>query len=949
MTELPKTYDAALLDPKWSAFWEKNTFFRADPYSEKPAFSLIMPPPNITGRLHMGHALVNTLQDVLVRWKRMCGFETLWIPGTDHAGISTQTVVEKELIRTQNKRRKDFLKEEFLAYVWAWKEQNESMILDQVRRLGCSCDWSRLRFTMDAGNNRVVRKVFKKLFEEGLIYRGDYLVNWDPVTQTALSDDEVEYEERVSSLWYIRYPFVDGSGFVTIATTRPETMLGDTAVAVSPEDERYVHRIGHALRLPLTGRDIPLIGDFRVDPQFGTGAVKVTPAHDPLDYQIGLTHGLPQINILTPDGRINERGGKFARLSIEEARIAIVEELRTLGLLEKTEPHTHRVGLSYRSKAVVEPYLSKQWFVKMEGFGLSLKEALSSGSLSLIPPHWEKTYLHWIENLRDWCISRQLWWGHQIPIWYHVDDPSRVLCFDGEGTPPEVEKAPSKWRQDEDVLDTWFSSALWPFSTLDWPESSPFLEKFYPNSVLVTGHDILFFWVARMLFMGKYVTGQLPFSSVFLHGLIYGKSYWKKEASGDSTYIHGAEKRAFDEGKSLPPGVFSKWEKMSKTKGNIIDPLEMIEKYGTDSVRMALAASATQARQIDLDQRRFEEFKNFTTKLWNGARFVLMHLKGDPTKEALPLTPQAFSQGIRPQELLLEDRWILSLIAKTVQEVTGHLHNYQFDQAAQKAYNFFWKEFCAYYVEISKPILNGKFGTLPQRETKQKVLALVLSQSIRLLHPIAPFVTEELFHVLKEQLAVISPESDADSLTKEVSASLQARCCATSLYPTPHTWVEEELIAHFACIEELVYTIRNLRGEMQLGPGVSTSLFLVVEREDADQTWIEEHQNILRALVPVDEILFCAEPPSGFSAMAPFRKMRLFLPLPSHLLAHEKARLLKESEKLQSSLDKLSVQLQNPDFLKRAPAPVIDHLQKQRSEATSSLAVIHHKLRSLSC
>ncbi len=947
MTELPKIYDAAQLDPKWSTFWEKGAFFHADPHSKKPAFSLVMPPPNITGRLHMGHALVNTLQDILARWKRMSGFETLWIPGTDHAGISTQTVVEKELIRTQNKRRKDFSKEEFLSYVWAWKEQNESMILDQVRRLGCSCDWSRLRFTMDAGNNRVVRKVFKKLFEEGLIYRGDYLVNWDPATQTALSDDEVEYEERASFLWFIRYPFADGSGFVTIATTRPETMLGDTAVAVSPEDPRYMHRIGHFLKMPITGREIPLIGDFRVDPQFGTGAVKVTPAHDPLDYQIGLSHGLPQINILTPDGRINEQGGVFAGLSIEEARQAVVEELRRVQLLEKTEPHVHRVGLSYRSKAVVEPFLSKQWFVKMEGFGKSLKKALSSGSLSLLPPNWEKTYLHWIENLRDWCISRQLWWGHQIPIWYHVDDPSRMLCFDGEGIPPEVMQAPSQWRQDEDVLDTWFSSALWPFSTLNWPDHNPFFDKFYPNSILVTGHDILFFWVARMLFMGEYATGQLPFPTVFLHGLIYGKSYWKKEASGESTYIHGAEKRAFDEGKPLPPGVFSKWEKMSKTKGNIIDPLEMIEKYGTDSVRMALTASATQARQIDLDQRRFEEWKNFTTKLWNGARFVLMHLKGDPTKGASPLTPQAFAEGIKPQELLLEDRWILSLIAKTVQEVTTHLENYQFDQAAQKAYNFFWKEFCAYYVEISKPILNGKLGTIQQRETKQKVLALVLSQSIRLLHPIAPFVTEELFQALKEQMPIVPLHSHTDSLTREVAVSLQAACCAIAPYPTAHSWVEEDLIERFALMEELVYTIRNLRGEMQLGPGAPTPLFLVVEPQDVDRAWIEEHENILRALVPLEQIVFCVEGPSGLSAMAPFRQMRLFLPLPPHLLAQEKARLLKESETLQSSLDKLSVQLQNRDFLERAPAPVIDTLKQQQTQAASALAVIHHKLRSL--
>ena len=502
--ELPKAYDAKIVDAKWYEFWEKQGFFKADPASKKPAYCIVMPPPNVTGALHMGHALVSTLQDTLIRWKRMSGFEALWVPGTDHAGISTQTVVERHLMRTVGKKRKDFPREEFLAHVWQWKEEKQSNILNQLRRVGCSCDWSRLRFTMDAGNNRAVRVMFKKMYDAGLIYRGDYLVNWDPVTQTALADDEVEYEERQSFLWHFKYPLKDGSGFVRIATTRPETMLGDTAIAVSPKDPRYTHLIGKTVVLPLMEREIPIIADHHVDPEFGTGMVKVTPAHDPNDYQMGLTHGLPFVNIMTPDAKINANGGDFEGLTMEETRKAVVEAMKARGLLEKIDPHLNRVGISYRSKAIIEPYMSKQWFVRMQGFTGKLRAAVQQGKTQLIPKNWENTYYHWIDNLRDWCISRQLWWGHRIPIWYRRDDPTQMICYDGEGMPAEVENDPASWVQDDDVLDTWFSAALWPFSTLGWPEKTPELARFYPNSVLVTGHDILFFWVARMILMGEY-------------------------------------------------------------------------------------------------------------------------------------------------------------------------------------------------------------------------------------------------------------------------------------------------------------------------------------------------------------------------------------------------------------------------------------------------------------
>ncbi|MCE5317919.1 MAG: valine--tRNA ligase, partial [Parachlamydia sp.] len=500
--ELPKAFEPKNVEAKWYSHWVESGFFRANPNSSKPPYCIVMPPPNVTGVLHMGHALVNTLQDILIRWHRMCGDEALWVPGTDHAGISTQTVVERHLMKTLGKRRKDFTREEFLEHAWKWKEENANKIIQQLKSLGCSCDWSRERFTMDEGNNRAVKVMFKKMFDQGLIYRGDYLVNWDPVTQTAIADDEVEYEERQSFLWHFKYPFKDGSGFAHIATTRPETMLGDTAVAVSPRDPRYANCIGKSVILPLMNREIPIIADVSVDPEFGTGMVKVTPAHDPCDYQMGLNHKLPFINIMTPDALINENGGPFAGLTMEEARMRVVEEMNALGLLEKVVPHLNRVGVSYRSKAVIEPYMSKQWFVRMSAFGDRLRAAVQEGRFSLIPKNWESTYFHWIDNLRDWCISRQLWWGHRIPIWYHVDDPERMICYDGEGEPPEAESG--KWRQDEDSLDTWFSSGLWPFSTLGWPDETPELKRFYPNSVLVTGHDILFFWVARMLFMGEF-------------------------------------------------------------------------------------------------------------------------------------------------------------------------------------------------------------------------------------------------------------------------------------------------------------------------------------------------------------------------------------------------------------------------------------------------------------
>ena len=528
MKELEKAFDPKKIENKLYAYWEENGFFKADPTSSKDPYCLMLPPPNVTGTLHMGHALVNTLQDILARYKRMKGFDVAWIPGTDHAGISTQTVVEKHLINTQGKRRADFSREEFLSEIWKWKEEKEEIILNQLQKVGCSCDWSRLRFTMDETSNKAVRTMFKKMYDSDIIYKGDYLVNWDPVTQTALADDEVEYEDKDSYLWYFKYPVIDSDEHIIIATTRPETMLGDTAIAISPDDPRFKSLKTKKVLLPIVNRELSIIEDSYVDPTFGSGAVKITPAHDPNDYEIGMRHSLEFINIMTPDGSINENGGEFKGLKMQEAREAVVNKMKKLGLLHKTEPYKLRVGVSYRSKAVIQPYISKQWFVKTTSFKEKLINAVKNKKVEIFPTYWEKTYFYWINNLRDWCISRQLWWGHQIPIWYNKNDPSEMICYDGEGLPPEVEKDPSNWQQDNDVLDTWFSSGLWPFSALGWPDKTIEMEKYYPNSILITGHDILFFWVARMILMGEYATNEVPFHKTFIHGLIFGKSYGRR-------------------------------------------------------------------------------------------------------------------------------------------------------------------------------------------------------------------------------------------------------------------------------------------------------------------------------------------------------------------------------------------------------------------------------------
>lgn len=950
MTELSKTYEARETEGKWYQFWEDNGLFIADPHSDKPPFSLVMPPPNVTGVLHMGHVLGNTLQDIICRWKRMQGFEVLWVPGTDHAGIATQTVVEKHLQKNYGKGRKDYSREEFLSHIWEWKENHLNRIIEQIKRLGCSCDWSRMKFTMDDDINYAVKTIFKKLYEDGLIYRGDYLVNWDPITQTALADDEVEYEEKMGHLWYIRYPLVDLDKSIIIATTRPETLLGDTAVAVSMQDPRYKDLIGKMIAHPITNRLIPVIADHYVDSAFGTGAVKITPAHDPNDYEIGLRHNLPFINIMNPNGTLNDNGLQFEGMTMAEARGRVIEELKKQGFLEKIEEHPHRVGVSYRSKAVIEPYLSKQWFIRMKGFAENLCSIVKNQDFSIAPSNWESTYFHWLENVRDWCISRQLWWGHRIPIWYHKTDPNKIICHVEDGLPEEVTRNPSEWQQDEDVLDTWFSSALWPFSTLGWPHDTAFINKFYPLSLMITGNDILFFWVARMLLMGSYAMNALPFPKALLTGLIFGKSYWRKELNGSITYVSQEERQAFDAGEKTPKDVFSKWEKISKSKGNAIDPLEIIAEYGTDAMRMALASSPLLAHQIDLDRRKFEEFKNFSNKVWNGARFVCLNLLESEQNNSTALHAMELAEGLDNNLLAVEDRWILSRLVKLIDATKNNLEAFQIDKAALEVYEFFWNEFCAYYVEMIKPTLFGKVGTLATRKNKQKLLTSILLICLRLMHPITPFITEEIFQYIKNLLGPIPEKLQSDPWTMDACESLNAISIMVAPYPLSKNFPppSEPAEKAFEEIERTIYTIRNIRGEMRLSISDKTMLYIIGDPHDALLMHIETNKHLLLALTPSQEVHFVSSMPSfALYSSKTLGSIEIVIPLPENLIQKEKDRLEKELLKIDTSLQKLQAQLDNPLFLERAPEELVNTKKQDLSSLSTEKAEIIEKLKKL--
>ncbi len=699
--QLDKTYEPKSVESRLYDFWQKNGYFHAEPDKSKKPYTIVMPPPNITGQLHMGHALDNTLQDILTRFRRMQGYCTLWLPGTDHASIATEAKIVAAMAE-EGVTKDDLGRDGFLERAWEWKKVYGGRITEQLRKMGSSCDWSRERFTMDEGCSKAVKEVFVNLYNKGLIYRGERIINWCPHCKTSISDAEVEYTEQDGFFWHLRYPLTDGSGFIELATTRPETLLGDTAVAVHPDDERYKALVGKTLTLPLVGREIPIVADSYVDPEFGTGVVKITPAHDPNDFEVGLRHNLEVITVLDDGAVINENGGKYQGLDRYEARKRIVEDLEKGGFLVRVEPHAHNVGECYRCHTTVEPRVSRQWFVKMEPLAKPAIEAVKTGETKFIPERFEKTYFHWMENIRDWCISRQLWWGHRIPVWYCDDCGETVVTKeDSVDTCPKC--GGHHLTQDPDTLDTWFSSALWPFSTLGWPEKTDELEYFYPTSTLVTGYDIIFFWVARMIFSGVEHMGKAPFDTVFIHGIV-------RDAQG---------------------------RKMSKSLGNGIDPLLEIDKYGADALRFTLATGNSPGNDMRYTPEKVEASRNFANKLWNAARFVLMNLDDN---EPAPYIPEG---------LALEDKWILSIYNRVVKEVTDNLEKFELGIAVQKLYDFIWDVFCDWYIELAKARLTGEDEQA--KKTARGVLCYVLSGTLKLLHPFMPFITEEIWQTLPHE------------------------------------------------------------------------------------------------------------------------------------------------------------------------------------------------------
>ena len=698
--ELAKTYDPQEVEDRIYDFWLNGGYFHATVDPEKKPYTIVIPPPNITGQLHMGHAMDETLQDILIRWRRMQGYSALWLPGTDHASIATEAKIV-EAMRQEGLTKEDLGREKFLERAWAWKEKYGGRIVEQLKKLGSSCDWERERFTMDEGCNKAVREVFVRLYNKGLIYRGERIINWCPHCKTSISDAEVEFAEKDGNFWHIRYPFKDGSGYLELATTRPETMLGDTAVAVHPDDPRYKDIVGKMLILPLVGREIPVIADTYVEQDFGTGVVKITPAHDPNDFEVGLRHNLEIINVMNDDGSINENGGKFAGMPGLEARKQIVKELEEQGFLVRIEPIKHNVGSCYRCHTVVEPRVSKQWFVKMEPLAKPAIECVRDGRVRFIPERMEKIYFNWMENIKDWCISRQLWWGHRIPAWYCEDCGETIVAMDAPHTCPKC--GSGKLHQDEDTLDTWFSSALWPFSTLGWPDQTEDLKYFYPTDTLVTGYDIIFFWVARMIFSGMEHMGEPPFKTVFIHGLI-------RDAQG---------------------------RKMSKSLGNGIDPLEVIAQYGADALRFTLVTGNSPGNDLRFSQEKVEASRNFANKIWNASRFILMNIDGHDVPNQLP------------EKLALEDKWIVNQFNQVVKEVTDNLEHFEIGIAVQKLYDFLWDELCDWYIEIAKIRLQSSDESAAQ--AARQVLVWVMTGTLQLLHPFMPYITEEIWQALPHE------------------------------------------------------------------------------------------------------------------------------------------------------------------------------------------------------
>ena len=878
MTEehnIPKVYDPASVEKKWYEFWEKNRYFHAEPEPGKKPFSIVIPPPNITGKLHMGHALDNTLQDILIRWHRMMGDNTLWMPGYDHAGLATQIKVEEVLKKEEGKTRFDLGREEFVKRVWAWKEEYGDRIINQLKCLGISCDWERKRFTMDEGCSRAVRETFVSLFEKGLIYKGTRITNWCVNCHTALSDIEVEHEDTPGHLWYVRYPVVgEEDTYLTIATTRPETIPGDTAVAVNPEDERYAKLIGKTLRLPVLNREIPVIADSYVDTKFGTGAVKITPSHDPNDYEMGLRHNLPEIVVIGKDGVMTEEAGPFAGLERYECRKQIVARLKEEGYLVKIEEHSHAVGHCQRCHNIVEPLVSTQWFVKMQPLVKAAVDCVTDGRTQFVPERFTKNYTGWMENIHDWCISRQIWWGHRIPVWY-CDD-----CGEMSASRTDLEKCPkcgsTHIHQDEDALDTWFSSALWPFSTMGWPDNTELLKQFYPTSVLVTGYDIIFFWVARMLIMGMEFMKEIPFEKVFIHGLV-------RDSQG---------------------------RKMSKSLGNGIDPLEVIEKYGADTLRFMLITGNTPGNDMRFYWERVEGTRNFANKIWNASRFALMNMEGyDKDAELAPYT--------------LADKWILSRLQDTVKDVTGLLERFELGEAGRAIYDFIWSEVCDWYIEIAKPRLYNKEAAA-ERATAQHVLATVLVSAMKLLHPYMPFITEEIYQCLPHEAESIMiskwPVADESLVAPEAERGMNA-------------------------IMDSIKAIRNMRAEVNANPGKKIPAIMLVS-EDLREV-VAHNDSYIKLLGGIDNLelrpLNGEKPENAMAAVV--TGIEVYLPLAGLIdVEKETQRLSKELAAMEKDLQRAGGKLNNAGFLAKAPEDVIAKERAKYEELSGKIEAVKKRM-----
>ena len=852
---LAKGYEPELVEPHWRRHWEENKVFTTDPDGPGEPYSIVIPPPNVTGNLHIGHALNLTLQDILCRYQRQKGLKVLWVPGCDHAGIATQAKVEGAL-REEGKTRYDLGREKFLARVWDWKETYGSRIMYPLRSLGASCDWDRERFTMDEGCSKAVREVFVSLYEKGLIYQGTRITNWCPRCNTALSDIEVEHENENGHLWHLRYQVEGTDQYVQIATTRPETMFGDTGVAVHPDDDRYKALVGKMLILPVVNRRIPLFADAYVDPKFGTGAVKVTPAHDPNDFEMGERHSLEQIKVIENDGTMSKNTGKYAGMDRYECRKALVKELEETGVLVKVEEHEHAVGHCSRCHTTVEPLVSKQWFVKMESLAKPAIEAVKSGKIQFVPERFTKIYCNWLENIRDWCISRQLWWGHRIPAWYCEDCGETIVSRDDVTTCPKC--GGQHLRRDEDVLDTWFSSGLWPFETMGWPENTEELKQFYPTSTLVTGYDIIFFWVARVVMMGLGFGKDIPVKHVFIHGLV-------RDSQG---------------------------RKMSKSLGNGIDPVEVVEKYGADTLRFMLITGNTPGNDMRFYWERVESARNFANKLWNASRFMLMNLEG-------------FDKSFVPtaEDYTLADRWILSRYAKTARDVTDNLEKFELGEAGRMLYEFIWNEFCDWYIELAKARLYDKENQRP-RQTAQYVLGYVLEHTLRLLHPFMPFITEEIWqHIPHEGKSVMTAE-----------------------WPVAETALLDDAgELYMTAIMETIKTVRNLRAEVNAAPGRKSEVILHFADEKLRQVFAdnEGYLTVLAAAEPVTVQAAEAEKPENAMAGV-VNGVEIYLPLKGLIdVEKETARLNKELANLDKEVKRLEGKLSNPGFLAKAPADVV--------------------------